>query len=377
MRSKSGLVAVAALAFGVAVGGCSQPSQLPVPFAGRSQTALATENGFTASVTGRARFTFFAAIRSSRGGPGGFLGPGELGVYPAAANGNVAPAHVIAGRKTGLFEAGGCCVPQSAFFDSSGDALWTCRTFSKFVSVFPLNRGPGSWGDVKPAARLVISPQTVSCGGVALTKESEIVADDVNQGFVATWRAGSTGNAAPIRKIAGPATRLYLPSQITFDGMGDYIVSDRCGPPKCTAHYGGEILTFGPRADGNVAPLRWLAGSNTHLSGPNRIAYDPVHNLIYAANLDASTITAYPAGASGNVTPTIFIHGKKTQLWNPDAIAVDEAGYLYVGNEPLVPGPPPASILVFAPGANGNVAPVQVIQGSKTQLAEVNGIAVH
>jgi hypothetical protein len=123
--------------------------------------------------------------------------------------------------------------------------------------------------------------------------------------------------------------------------------------------------------------MRELVGAKTQLSGTNRIAYDPVHNVIYAANLNASTITGYPADSSGNIAPTIFIHGSKTHLWNPDAIAIDKAGYLYVGNEPLVPGPPPASILVFAPGANGNVAPIQIIAGSKTHLAEVNALSVH
>jgi hypothetical protein len=359
--------AVRACIFSIAIlvmlAACTQPGQSSLP-------------SFAASKIQRARFIYFAGIQLNNGGPGGFLGPGELGIYPASANGNVAPTHVIAGKNTGLLEGGGCCVPQAAFFDPADNSIWTCRTFSKFIDRFSTNRGPRSWGNVRPGARLVISPKTVSCGGVAITRDGDIVADDINKGFVATWRAGSTRAAAPIRTIAGPATKLYLPSQITFDGKGEYIVSDRCSPPKCSGNYAGEILTFDANTDGSVSPLRSLAGAKTRLSGPNRIAFDPVHNMIYAANLYTSTITAYPAGSSGNVAPTIFIHGNKTHLWNPDAIAIDKAGYLYVGNEPLVPGPPPASILVFAPGANGNVAPVQTIEGSKTQLAEVNGLSV-
>jgi hypothetical protein len=323
----------------------------------------------------RAVRIYFAGVQVTASG---FLGPGELGEYPATANGNVAPTRVIIGRKTGLFGAGGCCVPQSAWFDRDDKSIWTCRTFSKFVSRFSTNHGQNSWGNVKPNAKLVISPRTVSCGGVALTSAGEIVADDSNNAFVATWRAGSTGSASPIRRIVGPATDLFIPSEITFDSEGDYIVSDRCTPPKCLGEgFNGEILTFDANADGNVPPLRRLGGAKTRLAGPDRIAFDPIHNMIYAANLYASTITAYPAGSAGNVAPTIFIHGKKTQLFNPDAIAVDKAGYLYVGNEPLVPAFPPASILVFAPGANGNVAPIQIIEGSKTRLAEVNGLSVY
>ncbi len=346
------LVSIALVAF---VSACAQPSQSLVPGAIGAQAETAA--------TARARFIYFAGIQSASGG-GGFLGPGELGVYPATANGNVAPLHVIAGRNTGLFEGGGCCVPQSAWFDAADGSIWTCRTFSTLVSRFATNRGRRSWGNVKPSGTLVISPKTVSCGGVAVAKNGDVVADDINAAFVATWRAGATGGAAPIRTIAGPATGLFLPSQITFDDEGNSIVSDRCTPPKCSSDEGGEILTFGANAKGNASPLRVLAGAKTQLSGPNRVAFDAVHDTIYVANIYTSTITGYP-------------HGSKTHLWNPDAIAVDKAGYLYVGNEPIVPGPPPASIVVFAPGANGNVAPVQIIEGSKTQLAEVNGLSVY
>lgn len=356
------LVAVFAI---VLVSACGRSNQTLVPAANVAQALP------------HARYIYFAGIQLATGGPGGFLGQGELGVYPAGANGNVAPLHVVAGKKTGLFEAGGCCVPQSAWYDPADKSLWTCRTFSKYISRFSTDHGRRSWGNVKPDSELAISAKTVSCGGVAVTSKGEIVADDINKAFVATWQPNATGSAAPMRTIAGSHTGLYLPSQITFDTGGDYIVSDRCRPPKCSGTDAGAILTFDANADGNAAPLRTIAGAKTQLSGPNRIAFDPIHNMIYAANLSTSTITAYPAGSSGNVEPTIYIHGSKTALWNPDAIAIDKAGYLYVGNEPLVPGPPPASILVFAPGANGNVAPVRIIQGTKTQLAEVNGLSVY
>lgn len=363
---KATLVTLISIASIALVSACAQSSQSLVPGAGRSQDAATVP---------RARYIYFAGIQLNL--HGGFLGPGELGVYPATANGNVPPLHVIVGRKTGLFEGGGCCVPQSAWFARADSSIWTCRTFSRFISRFSMNQGESSWGNVRPSDKLVISPQTVSCGGVALTTKGEIVADDINNAFVATWRADATGGTAPIRKIAGPATGLFLPSQITFDSKGDYIVSDRCSSPKCSSDYGGEILIFDARADGNVSPLRVLAGAKTQLSGPDRVTFDSVHNMIYAANLYTSTITGYPAGSSGNVPPRIFIHGSKTHLWNPNAIAIDKSGYLYVGNEPIVPGPPPASIVIFAPGANGNVAPIQIIEGSKTRLAEVNGLSVY
>jgi hypothetical protein len=55
---------------------------------------------------------------------------------------------------------------------------------------------------------------------------------------------------------------------------------------------------------------------------------------------------------------------------------MDDAGYVYVANAPQVSNPQ-GSILVFAPGLNGEVAPIQVISGSSTMLAAPTGIAVH
>lgn len=63
-------------------------------------------------------------------------------------------------------------------------------------------------------------------------------------------------------------------------------------------------------------------------------------------------------------------------LSSPYVVAMDDAGYVYVANAPQVSNPQ-GSILVFAPGLNGEVAPIQVISGSPTMLAAPTGIAVH
>lgn len=110
---------------------CTQPGQSSLP-------------RFAASKTKRAQLIYFSGIQLSEAGPGGFLGPGELGVYPATANGNLEPTHVIVGKNTGLFEDGGYCVPQAAFFDPADSSIWTCRTFSNFIDRFSTGRGRSS-----------------------------------------------------------------------------------------------------------------------------------------------------------------------------------------------------------------------------------------
>jgi DNA-binding beta-propeller fold protein YncE len=49
-------------------------------------------------------------------------------------------------------------------------------------------------------------------------------------------------------------------------------------------------------------------------------------------------------------------------LQQPHGVTLDGAGYLYVADCDS------NAILVFAPGANGNVAPVRTISGANTTL---------
>ena len=55
---------------------------------------------------------------------------------------------------------------------------------------------------------------------------------------------------------------------------------------------------------------------------------------------------------------------------------MDKAGYLYVGNCPQTGNYPAGSILVFAPGAHGNVKPIQVIAGVNADMSCAQGLTV-
>jgi len=69
-------------------------------------------------------------------------------------------------------------------------------------------------------------------------------------------------------------------------------------------------------------------------------------------------------------TQVQYITGSNTQISGPYGVAVDASGYLYVISTSG------SSILVFAPGATGNVAPVETISGSNTGLSGALFLAV-
>jgi hypothetical protein len=79
-----------------------------------------------------------------------------------------------------------------------------------------------------------------------------------------------------------------------------------------------------------------------------------------------ASIKVFSAKASGKVAPVRGISGPRTGLSFPNAIVVDQSGYQYVANFSF--SGPVNDILVFAPGAKGDVAPVRIISGEKTGL---------
>jgi sugar lactone lactonase YvrE len=230
--------------------------------------------------------------------------------------------------------------------------------------------------------------------------------------------AGSNGNVAPSRVIAGPLTGLKSPSSITVDQRGSVFVVN-----------GLEILSFSPTSDGNASPAAIIAGPATTLgdsllfSRPKGIAVDS-RGFVFALTRDG--IVGFPPGANGNIAPSIrltnrrgesfqeydfywsrgiacdryniyvtyvtynerhivamypvsstgqtspasVLVGASTGLQNPAALAVDERGNLYVVNQD---GP---SLTVYKPGSRDNSNPVATIFGPATQLRSPQGIAI-
>ena len=94
----------------------------------------------------------------------------------------------------------------------------------------------------------------------------------------------------------------------------------------------------------------------------------------YVPDLYKNTIYVYAAGAVGNVAPMRTIRGFKTDLSYPTQVTLDAGDDIYVSNEGN--DQIPASITVYAAGANGDVAPIRNITGDRTGLSAPSGVAL-
>lgn len=156
-----------------------------------------------------------------------------------------------------------------------------------------------------------------------------------------------------------------------------------------------QVVVYRKQASGNEKPLRSLAGNQTHLADPHGIAVDPKHGLMFVANYGSVTyykqnsgstggrlttepgsgkylppsITVYPLKANGDVAPVQVISGPKTELNWPSHIFVDpEHQELFVANDT------DHSVLVFRTTDSGDVAPIRVLRGDKSGLRNPVGV---
>ena len=283
-------------------------------------------------------------------------------VYPIGASGNVKPIQDIQGSKTGLR------YPHDVAVDASGN-IYAVNTGAASVTIY----APGATGNIKPI-------ETISGRSTGLAMPTGIAIDSVNgdiyvlnnrtdsygDGSVTIYPPRANGNIKPIAVIQGPSTRLTFPNCLALDASGDIYVTNRY-----------DYVTFyAAGSAGNISPTRTIEGNLTQIHVPTQIALDSNLN-IYTVNYEGESATVYAAGANGNVAPIQSIHGGRTKIAGPFGIGLDAAGDIYVANiynkgKTAFEG----RITVYAPGSNGNVRPIETIEGNHTALAWPTGIAI-
>jgi len=208
-------------------------------------------------------------------------------------------------------------------------------------------------------------------------------------------------NAVPARKLEVPMSAFGI------------AVDEKDQEMMLTVEDDSAVSTFRKMAKGAESPVRLLQGNKTLLSWPHGIAHDSKTDLIYVSNFGSRSkkaeppagiprvgtlgrgfgkqnwplsraynipgqgefappsITVYRRTAEGDSAPLQVIQGPKTLLNYPGAIAIDSPrGEIYVANDTT------SQILVFKSDANGDVAPIRVLGGPKTQIQNPTGVAV-
>ena len=129
-----------------------------------------------------------------------------------------------------------------------------------------------------------------------------------------------------------------------------------------------QIAVFARLADKNAQPVRKIEGQNSLLGRTmHGIAYDEVHDEFAVTQQFAQAILTFAGGANGDMAPLRVIQGSRTQLEAPDRVAVDA-----VNNEFYVPEGD--HILVFDRQAVGNVAPKRVLEGTDADALAIDPV---
>jgi hypothetical protein len=130
-----------------------------------------------------------------------------------------------------------------------------------------------------------------------------------------------------------------------------------------------QIAAFARLADGGAKPVRAIAGQNTQFARTiHDMAYDPVRDEILVPSFYAFAILTFRGDANGDVAPVRKIFGPHTQLVNFDSLALDA-----VHAEIFIPESKSFNsrwdrILVFPSDAQGDVAPIRILEGPDTGL---------
>jgi DNA-binding beta-propeller fold protein YncE len=211
--------------------------------------------------------------------------------------------------------------------------------------------------------------------------------------WMTVFDRNAKGNATPNRKLATPHTTFALVADEETQELLMTIQDDHA------------VVTFRKAAKDQDAPVRVLQGSKTLMADPHGIALDPKSGLIYVTNWGTSndrqfdgvparygkpnwpvarnynfpgsgkiqppSITVYRKDARGDVAPLRVIQGSKTLMNWPTAIAVHpDRGELFVANDTA------DTVTVYRADANGDVAPIRILKGPRSMIKNPTGLAL-
>lgn len=210
------------------------------------------------------------------------------------------------------------------------------------------------------------------------------------------WSREARGNVKPNRE-------LYTPH-----GTFGIAVDEGRQEMFLAIQHANSVVAYRKQAEGKEKPLRTIMGVKTQLEDPHGIAVDPKNGWIFISNhghgrppeggagpggigwglagldmagdrnaapiggyFEPPSITVYALEADGDVAPLRIIEGPRARLNWPSNMYYDpDHEELFVANDA------DDSILVFRGSDSGNAAPLRVLTGPKTGIKNPTGIFI-
>lgn len=169
---------------------------------------------------------------------------------------------------------------------------------------------------------------------------------------------------------AHAATVGVAPARTIYVGSTSLAATTIANDGTIYAADGSDIQVWAPSSDGVPTVVKTFTGAGSSGYGPSLSA---AAGLAYVAS-SSSVAVLDPSQADGAAVPTRTISGAATGLDSPSAVAWTPEGSLWVVDVDTSGSDPILELLRFAPGANGDVAPVQRISGARTKLFATTGI---
>jgi hypothetical protein len=280
------------------------------------------------------------------------------------------------------------------------------RSSSVFLPILLFTLAGCAAGD--PSARSLTGPSTPPSGTAS-------IAYSVSNSATGTF--GSETYAASVIGYPTSAIGPFDPATNTFSSANPALTINSTDPAQeyaglatdaagniyvLAADYDGmfepiqgteKILVFAPATSGTMTanPIRTIAGPTANLDSAGLVAVDAVGNIyLWKEGSDGlppepSTIVEFAAGASGNVAPIRTINVAQFPSLDgsgyPAGLAVDAAGNIVfaVSTAPTVTNMVQTEsdqIEIFTPGQSGNAAPARTISGPQTQLTQISSLAL-
>jgi 6-phosphogluconolactonase (cycloisomerase 2 family) len=248
--------------------------------------------------------------------------------------------------------------------------LWSIRVFSRLD-----NAKPGT--PPTEARRVIVGNKTDvqfnSCVYIdPINGDVYSVENDIGD-VIVTFSHDATGDVEPTRKLK-VTHRAY--AMAMDEANQEFFVSIQHPP---------QVAVYRRGASGNEKPKRLLIGDKTQLSDSHGMAIDPKRKLLFVNNwgniadddkpgsgrFGPPSIAVFRLNADGDEAPLRVIQGPKTTLDWPGAMSLDpNTGDLYVANDMG------QAIIAFHGTDQGDVAPARMIKGTHTGLSYPVGVFV-